>query len=562
MALVVALAVLLGLLGSGAGTVLARPYVQTYRFAVPELLLSATVQPDGSAHIVYDITFENSGDPIDIVDIGTPNADYDVDQMVATIDGNPVSDIRPSEYIDVGVEIHLGPYAIPAGETGTLHLEFDSPEMVYADTTNEENASLQITPTWFDGELVQGTSDVEIRVRTLPSIELDEVLYQDEPFDDKVLDDEGRVVAIWRYEDIRLTEAYRVGVSFPRRGMTNVIEVTFWDLLGRWLGGVLPVIGAILMFCLPVAIPAFFIFVIVRAVIRGLKPNYLPPIAQVEGGGIKRGLTAPEAAIVLELPLTKVLGLVVFGMLEKGLVRQTDADPLTLEVVDDFQVEGKPELKDAESRKRYRRQVAQQKGTVIHEYEHPFLDLIEVHPGKPVKELPVVNPMQKLVDGVAAKMEGFDLSDTQEYYRRVIDRAMEQAASIGEIEQREAYLDKYLPWVMMRPNYRPALRLGGYHYWPVWARQARGTVSTAGSSIGGGAVSGGSGRPSTTFGDVSASFAGWAETTMGGMAAAILPTTLSKPSTGVTVSRGGSGSSCACACAGCACACACAGGGR
>jgi hypothetical protein len=92
----------------------------------------------------------------------------------------------------------------------------------------------------------------------------------------------------------------------------------------------------------------------------------------------------------------------------------------------------------------------------------------------------------------------------------------------------------------------------------------------------------------TSFGDVGASFAGWAENTMGGMAAAILPGSLQMPkaSGGVvdlsgvdrvtgdvfealaeaSKSSGGGGSSggssCACACAGCACACACAGGGR
>ena len=86
------------------------------------------------------------------------------------------------------------------------------------------------------------------------------------------------------------------------------------------------------------------------------------------------------------------------------------------------------------------------------------------------------------------------------------------------------------------------------------------------------------------FGDVAGSFSGWAETTMGGMAAAILPGSMSIPAakggfldlSGVdrvtsnvfeaigkaSSSGGGSGGSSSCACAGCACACACAGGGR
>lgn len=532
------------------------PYHQNYSFAVLELIMDVTVQPDASAYIVYDITFENYGSPIDIVDIGTPNDDYDLDEIEASINGQALTDIRTSEYIDTGVEIHLYNQAIPSGSTATLRVAFTAPDMVYADTTNDELASMQVTPTWFDSSLVRDSGAIEIRVHTLPGIESDEVLYQDEPFDNKVIDAQGRVMVIWRYEDVRATEAYRVGVSFPRRGMTKVIEITFWDLLWRWLGGAI----SLVLGCLPLAIPALVFFAIIRAIVRGSKPNYLPPIAQTEGGGIKRGLTAPEAAVLLELPLTKILGLVIFGMLEKGLIRQTDHDPLKLEVIEDFRVANRPNMADDASRAKFRRQVAQQKGTVIHAYELPFLNLIELHPNTDVSKLAVVKPMQALVDGVAAKMKGFDLSDTQDYYRRVIDRALEQAKGIGDVEQRQAYLDQYYPWVMMQPNYRPVMSMGNHHYWPIWARPS---VSSAGSGAQGvGKAASGSGRSTTTFGDVSASFAGWAESTMGGMAAAILPTSLSKPSPVSSSSSRSGGSSCACACAGCACACACAGGGR
>lgn len=534
------------------------PDLQTYSFTVPELLMDVTVLPDGTTRIVYDITFENHGSPIDVVDIGTPNDDYDLSQMVASIDGHPLTDIRTSTYIDTGVEVHLEDYVIFAGDGGTLHMEFVSPEMVYADTTNEENASLQITPTWFDSALVQGAGNIEIRVRMLPGVEPDEVLYQDEAFTGKYKDDRGNTVVVWRYENVRPTEAYRVGVSFPRRGLTQVIEITFLDILGRWLGGVLPFVFG----CLPILIPIVIVFLVIRGIIRAMKPNYLPPIAQVEGGGIKRGLTAPEAAALLEIPLTKVVPLVVFGMLEKGLIRQTDDDPLTVEVVEAFRVSERADLKDEGGRRRHRRQVAQRAGTVIHTYEQPFLDLIETRPGIPLERLAVVKPTQTLVDDVAKKMQGFDLSDTQDYYRRVIDRAMAQAAALGDIEQREAYLDKYLPWVMMRKDYRPVMTMGSYNYWPMWARQVR--AAAAGAALGGskGRSTSRAGRASTsTFGDVSSSFAGWAETTMGGMAAAILPTRLSKP-VPVSSSSSSGGSSCACACAGCACACACAGGGR
>jgi hypothetical protein len=540
----------------------AAPLQQNYSFSVPELLMDVFVQPDASAHIIYHITFENFGSPIDIVDIGTPNRNYNLNAIEASINGQRLTDIRRSTEVDPGFEIHLHGQAIPRGQSGILRVAFTAGELVYADTTNPELASMQITPTWFSSSLVQGTGDIETRVFTLPGLDPDEVLFQDVPFTDKYVDSEGRVVTVWSYEDVRVTQAYRVGVSFPREGMDRVIEITFWDLVGRWLGGAMAVVGGILATCLPLAIPVVIFGAIIRAMVVGSKPKYLPPIAQVEGGGIKRGLTAPEAAVLLEMPLTKVLGLVVFGLLEKRLVRQTGHDPLKLEVVEDFRVEGRFGVDDAESRERFRRHAAQDQGTVIHQYEHPFLDLIEANPDKAVNKLDVIKPMQALVNEVAAKMKGFDLAETRDYYRRVIERAMQQAESIGEVEQREAYLDRYYPWVMMQPNYRPVMRVGGYHYWPGWARQS--STPSASGGQGGRAVSGGGGRSTTTFGDVSASFAGWAESTMGGMAAAILPTSLSKPAPPSTSSGGSgrSGGGCACACAGCACACACAGGGR
>ncbi len=547
---------------------------QSYRFGVPELKMQVYVQPDGSTRIVYDITFENYGHAIDVVDIGLPHDDYDIQTMSASVDGQPLTDIRKSSYIDTGVEVHLDTYAIPINQQGTLHFECVMPDMVYADTTNKEKASLQITPTWFDASAVRGNSNIEIRVILPEGVLADEVFYQNMPFSDK-FEENGRVVALWEYVNARATEAHQVGVSFPKRS-TTVVEITFWDLLGKWLVGAIAVVLGFLTTCVPVIMP----FAIMGGTVwffvqmaKPPKPNYLPPIAQVEGGGIKRGLTAPEAAVVLELPLNKVFTFVIFGMLEKGLIRQTDDNPMTVEVVEEFRG-NTAEQDDVVAQRKLRREAAQQKGVVIHKYEDPFLDLIEANPDKPLNKLEVVQPMEALVKDTAEKLQGFDLSDTQDYYRRVVARAMEQAAAIGELEMREQYLDKHLPWVMLDKEYRSVLMVGNHHYWPRWARTihagggvAKG-VSAASAAPKAPAVSTAKSRISPTFGDVSASFAGWAETTMGGIAGAIMPSSLKKPapvsrsSSGYRSSGGSYHRSCACACAGCACACACAGGGR
>ncbi len=596
---------------------------QSYRFAVPELKMQVYVQADASVKIVYDITFENYGSTIDVVDIGLPHKDYNIGNMKASINGVGLKQIYKSEYIGTGVEVHLGSQAIPSGGRGTLHFECTMPHLVYQDTTRKDYASLQITPTWFDAASVQGTGKINIAIYMLEGINPDDVLYQKEPFTNKVLY-QGRAAAIWQWTDKAATSAHLVGVSFPKTGMTQVVQMSLFELANKWLvenpgtffflgmGGVflfgilffrftggtgislfvilLGVIG-LLVFAVPflilLALPAFVILIIINETsLKKRRKTYLPAVAQVEGGGIKRGLTPPEAAVLLEMPLNKVLTLVIFGMLEKGLLRQVQDNPLKVEVVEEFRTVGQVKDSSAKERREFWRNAAQRKGTVIHPYEEGFLHLIENHPGETVKNRDFGSAMKGLIEITVAKMKGFDLSDTQDYYRRVMTRAMEQAQAIGEIEQREQYLDKYLPWVMMNDSYPTVMTHRGYNYWPMWVRPHH-HIHSGGLSAP--SLGKGSSKPAvggrTTAGDVAGSFAGWAENTMGGLASAILPGSLKAPGvkggfidlsgadriTGdifealakaSTSSGGGGGGGRSCACAGCACACACAGGGR
>ncbi|MBN1487323.1 MAG: phage holin family protein [Anaerolineae bacterium] len=600
---------------------------QSYSFAVPELKMQIYVQPDSSVEIVYDITFENYGSEIDIVDIGMPHDDYNILYMQASINGRTLTGIYDSEYVHPGVEVHLEDQAIQNGDTGTLHFEFTMPNMVYQDTTNKENASLQITPTWFDGDLVRGKSHIQIAIHMPPGVQPEEVLYQKEPFTSKVLY-EDRVVALWDFPGTEATREHIVGISFPQRGMTNVIKMNAFQLATKWLkdnpgvrfiltglvfvlvsilffrftggtGITLYVIIFVVMLALFAAVPLLVLFSLPFAIVflflneRGLKKRkktYLPPIAEVEGGGIKRGLTAPEASVLLEMPLNKILTLVIFGLLEKNILEPVQESPLKVKVKESYYAYDRPGVKGVKERRQFRTKAAQDNGTVLHHYEHGFLDILERSSEKAVQDIDFTKPMEALIKATAGKMKGFDLSDTQDYYRRIIDQAWKKASAIEEIPEREEVLDRYLPWVMMNDDYPTVMTWGGHHYWPSWVRRSHWyTPSPVGGGIGKGGKS--SGRTSsggkTSFGDVSASFAGWAENTMGTMAAAILPGSMNIPTTkgGIVdlsgIDRvtgdvfealseasssgsggGGGGSSCACACAGCACACACAGGGR
>jgi hypothetical protein len=597
---------------------------QTYSFSVPELRMQVFVQPDASARIIYDITFENHSfaQAIDIVDIGTPHRNYDLGNFSASIDGVPLSIIRVSEFVDPGVEIHLLDRSIEGGESGTLHVEFTMPDMVYQDTTDQGLASLQITPTWFEGEFLSGTGVIWVLVHMLPEVDPDQVLYQDVPFTDKVLFEE-HTVAVWRWDNAPATRAYPVGVSFPHVGMDRVVTMSLLDLTLKWLEdnpmvrlglgaatvllvalaffrfsggtgltvfallacGVIYVLGQNALWQL-VALPVALALVGLNEYhLSKRKPRYLPAIAQVEGGGIKRGLTAPEAAVLLELPLNKVLMLIVFGLLEKGVVKAESHDPLRVRLAPEYATEGT----DPAERRRQRTKVAQSLGAVLRAYEHPFLDIIEPGPDEPLHKLNFSAPMKSLIGHTAERVKGFDLSDTQDYYRKIIARAMKEAQSIGEIPERERFLDRNLQWLLMDDAYPTVFTARDYRYRPIWVRPFASSDRLAGS-VGGGVAAARPSTPSaggkTSFGDVAASFAGWTENTMGKLANTITPGSLQVRSGSGMVNlkgvdrvtgdifkelakssssgsrSGGGGGGCACACAGCACACACAGGGR
>lgn len=602
---------------------------QTYIFSVPTTKMQVYVQDDGSAHIIYDITFENSGigSALDVFDIGMPNENYRVSRVEASLDGVAASNIYQSPYVSPGVAIEVS-NPIDSGASGTLHVEADVEQLVYQDVTRSGYASLQITPTWFDSSLVTQGGDLDIAIYMLPGITPDEVLQQQVPFSDKVLFGE-RAVALFHKSGWGATSAYEVGVSFPDRGLTNLVRQNVLQLVNLWLeqnpgvallfsavafglmalaffrfsGGTGIVVfvavaaglgcavfnvPALALLLAPIAVAAV-IFVEVSLVRR--KKQYLPPIAQVEGGGIKRGLTAAEAAVLLEEPLGKIVTLVIFGLLRKGVLTQVPDAKLRVKVESDFA-----------GLKKSRLEVAQAKGIVLHEYEHAFISALQGGAGEGngmlVEKADFSGATKELISGAAARMAGFDLSDTQAYYRGIIKRALTEAAAIGDLKIREKQVDTDLEWILLDRNYPTVFNRPGWTYQPMWVRPwATGGFPSTSGTTGGGLNLGGGSRPSSggggaNFGDVASGFAGWAENTMGGLANTILPGTLSVPSrsggftdlsgfdkvTGDVFealakaasenSKGGGGGSsgggrsCACACAGCACACACAGGGR
>jgi hypothetical protein len=586
---------------------------QEYLFSVPKMLLAVEVNPDASVTLEYTIDFQCApgAHAIDAVDVGLPHGDYDMSQMVASVDGERVYSFEKSPYVEYGVAVNLGDKSIQPGASGRFSFLCRMPSMVWQDTTRKDYASLRITPTWFGSQYVQGTTDLYVTVYLPKDLKPDEVLYQDErqPFNRKFVTDKYTMVE-WRFQGTRLDGPHMVGLSFPKRNMTHVMYMTPFALFMKWWreSPNVRIVWAVVLFILfgimffrasagtgcscfvPLLIlliacfsaspgfelAAFPVLLLVWYFTeRGLKRrrgHYLPPIASVEGGGIKRGLTAPEAAVLLELPLNRVLALVLFGLLKKGIVKQLDAKPLSVALNPGY---------EAEERSARRKQ-AQDQGTVIHAYEQRFIDALREAKSTRVDKVNFKPAMEGLIVDTATRLKGFDVEKTRSYYKLIVSKAWSEAKGLGDLEERTAYTDDNLLWLLLAPDYHDNFGTWygtGYHYDPPWIRT--------------GPVFGGGGIPTptpdagvgghTSFGDVAASFAGWTENVAGGLASSIDGLTVPGARGGVvdlsgvdkvsldvleTMSSssgsggGGGGGGCACACAGCACACACAGGGR
>ena len=593
-------------------TICAGAHAQNYSFEVPEMELHVTVNPDASVRMNYMIKFYcNPGaDAVDIVDIGLPDYNYDFSNMSAGLNGEQLLTIRKSEYLTSmpAVEVPIVP-AIEPGSAGVFEFECTMPDLVYQDTTNKANASLRITPTWFDSSCLTGDTQLSIVIYMPEGIADEDILWQlDEPFTHK-MQVEGHKVVAWYYDATRVDHRHLVGVSFPKRDLDRVVTMSNWTLFMRWwrqagvtrfwVGLITLVLFSIFFFrvtagtgfCLYfilliglaiawgtspelqlMFIPALILaWIIARNVRLKAKRSYLPAIASVPGGEIKRGLAAPEVAVMMEEPLGRVLTFTIFGMLKKRLIVQLDEDPLTVALVEGYDVA-----------RRDRRRLARERGTTIRGFEQDFIEVITAGPGIPVSKLKFDKAIRNLVKNTAKRLAGFDLERTREYYRSIMDQAWSEAKQIGDLTQRTEYVDNNLGWLLLHDDADSrfnVLHRGGYHYRPAWTRTSPGLSLPSAPSVP--TAPGGD----TTGSDVAASFSGWLENVTGGMARSMDPISIGiadAPSvnlggmdkvTGAVLkamseSSGGSGGGfsgsggCACACAGCACACACAGGGR
>ncbi len=521
-----------------------------------------------------------SADPMEFVDVGMPNSSYKLSNIVADIDGNEIKNIENSPYVTPGVALGLGKFAIPPGQTGTVHMvAYFIEDMLYPGTESESEAyaSFQFMPNYFNSSLVSGKTDLTVTFFFPPNLLEEEPRYftpqgwpgADEPVSGK--ETNGLMYYEWNSPDADSESQYVFGASFPARLVPEGVivtkptpDTTTTGSGGIGSGGIFEAIfGNLCCFGGVGGFLALFgwgIYASSKAA-KKAKMAYLPPKIAIEGHGIKRGLTAVEAAILMETPMEKVMTMILFSSIKKNAATVLKREPLEIELTSPLPEE-------------------------LQTYEKEFLQAFIIKdPVIKKKELQAM--MVNLVQSATQKMKGFSLKETKDYYQDIMRRAWEQVETAETPDVKMQRFDDFMGWTMLDKDFdgRTQRSFGAGpvivpmwwgRYDPVYRTNTTGSghiaapVSTAGGAAGGSA--GGSVSmptlPGSAFaGSIAGSIQGFASGVVGdiqGFTSGITRITNPPPPPSTYRSGGGgrSGGGCACACACAGCACACAGGGR
>jgi hypothetical protein len=540
-------------------TMVSSAAAQSYSFNLTREVVNVYWNSDGTMALDYVFTFANdpSGHVIDFTDVGMPNGNFDFGTITADVGGNPVN---PSTDFQgdgpYGFSVDMGAYAIQPGQTGSVHVSVGKITRVLNKDTSDPTTydSGVFSPAYFT--TAHGNTDLTVIFHLPPGVQTQEPRYHatqggwpcgDQPTGG--YDDQNRITYTWQCSSANGSTQYTFGFSFPNQYVPAdaVYTPPPFDI-SAFVSGIMNNLSGICCF-------GFFILLFVGSPILGAvnankrKLQYLPPKIQIEGHGIKRGLTAVESGILMEQPLDKVMTMILFGVVKKNAATVVTRDPLKLQLVDP--------LPDG-----------------LQDYEKDFLAAF-ANPDLAARRKGLQEMTVKLVNSLSDKMKGFSRKETIAYYQNIMERAWQQIEAAGTPEVKSQMYDESLEWTMLDKNYDERTRrvFTGPIFVPMWwgrydpgyhpvstgstssasipSSAGRSPVSLPGSAFAASVVTGVQGFSSKVLGDVKSFTSGVTNKTN--------PAPVVKSGGG---SSGGGGRSCACACACAGCACACAGGGR
>jgi len=487
---------------------------------------------DGTIDLQYNLTLVCDSGTISWIKIGQPNKDFTIGSCVNEHGQNLTHEIVEDR---TGVKISLKSTLLPHQEA-TVILLTRVDKMLWEDEQNPGNVGMVFIPTWWPTQVY----DLQISVVLPGNVSRTEIRCSPN-WNNTDLEDGNRYI-YWKKTDLTQNEQFKVGVSFPKRYVTFWYSRSPWDKIGETVG---PFLGPAFAF----SIIAILAVVAVKSI---KKFPYTQPKLSMEVLGVHKGLSAVEAAILLDVDPRKVLTMILFGLLRKNAVEVVETEPyLRLKILSTSD---------------------------LHYYEIGFIDAV-IKPSligtsddlagtlsdKKLSDL--INDLHAEVD---EKVKYYCRADTINYYRRVVGKAWAQVSAAKTPEVKAVQFNENLEWLVIDPRFKKRTKLlfrgeeeipSTSAWWlPFWftyhsppsSRGAGGPAATPPSTL-----------PAVQFADAVVTSI---ESTTNRMVKDIETFTKSilPPSAASSSGEGRSSSApvhsggCVCACASCACACACA----
>ena len=201
-------------------------FAQSYSLELTEEIVHVYWHDDGTMSLDYILSFENNPDAhaIEFVDLVLPDKNYVISEVSAEKDGQALSVEESYAGKGPGVAVDLGKYAIPAGESGSVHIIIGYIENVLNPDTDESYASAIFGTTWYGSEYMTGNTNMTVVFHFPAGIQEEEIRahlpgdnWDGNSEAEKSVDEMGRVTYTWHDEKANGYTQYIFGASFPNK---------------------------------------------------------------------------------------------------------------------------------------------------------------------------------------------------------------------------------------------------------------------------------------------------------------------------------------------------------
>jgi len=373
------------------------------------------INQDGTIDLIYNVTVTVTQDSLSAFDIGQPNRDFTIGDAVDQY-GNQLNTYKYTpDVASIDFKQPLNP-----GDRIWYQITTNVAGMIFNDDTNPGNYGMQFAPSW-DPNFV--THDVRVQIVMPEGVSVNDVKTLPDKFWNSTSTVEGRTAVFWQIPTVQANQKYLLGVSFPAQYLPDYTPGAGGVDLGGF-GQTIGVIGVL---------AAVFIFIIIIVKLR--KSTYTTPKVSMETLGVKRGLTAVEAAYLLDLKPPQLVTAILYSLLQKRAVWTTETKPaVKLKVLPPYENKtGTPE-------------------NPLRFYEIDFLNALRSD--GTLDEEKLARAVMFIRDTVEQKMHGYNRKDTVDYYRKIVTKAWTQVEQAGTPELASNAYDEQLLWLMLDPNQR------------------------------------------------------------------------------------------------------------